>query len=292
MAIQYYNEDFKRLNLNGSMALITSKLAGHEQEFIKIVSEGHFDVTNHSMTHPKFPLVVDTVALENEIDGSQQLLKSIFKGQDVITMANPFVANCNLSDSIIIKRHFAARNGGTGYNSLHPTENEWYRLKYVSTYNYDKNVSSTALDLNTAVNTALKGGKWLIILAHGLGNGRNSIPKEEITSHFEYVAAKSDSVWCGTFNDVTKYIREKQHAMIAIKETNSSKIVVSLSHDLDANIFIFPLTIKTEVPSKWKNVKVTQNGKSKMIRVKNTNGISSVYYEAIPNQGDITLGCY
>lgn len=288
-AILFFNTEFKRLNLKGSMALICNRLKGYEQGFQAIVEQGYFDVTNHSMTHPKFSMVKDTTVLENEIIGSQNLLKSMFKGQDVITMCNPNVINTDLADSLIARSHFAARNGRTGYNSLNPSFKEWYHLNYFATYHYDTNLSAKAKELNANVDSALVGRRWLIILAHGLGFNRNEMPKEEFTNHFEYVASKSDSLWCGTFNEVTKYLREKQHAVVKIKECNATKIIVTITHDLDAKLFDYPLTLKTRVPSKLKNILITQSGKSKLVKVISNNGISFVYYDAFPNGGDVVL---
>jgi beta-galactosidase len=288
-AILFFNKEFKRLNLRGSMALICSKLNGCEQGFQAIVEQGYMDVTNHSKTHPKFSMVKDTAVLENEIIGSQKQLKSMFKGQDVITMCNPNVVNTDLADSLIVKSHYAARNGRTGYNSLNPTRHEWYHLNYFATYHYDTNISAKATELNANVDGALTGRNWLIILSHGLGFNRNEMPKEEFTAHFEYVASKSDSLWCGTFNEVTKYLREKQHAAVRVKECNATKIIVSITHDLDAKLFNYPLTLKTRVPSKLKSIIITQAGKSQTVKVQSKNGLSYVYYDAVPNSGDIVL---
>ena len=288
-AVHYFNEDFKRLNLRGSMALISGKLQGQEDKFRTLIAEGHFDVTNHSMTHVNFATVNDSAIMENEINGAQSLLKSTFAGQDVITMANPYVSNTAMSDKIIKHHHYAGRNGGGGFNSLNPTETEWYRLKYITTYNYSLSQSTSSEVLNSSVDIALTNRNWLIVLAHGSGVCTGCIPEPDITAHFEFVASKLDSVWCGTFNEVTKYIREKQHAVINLKQNKPSRIVITLTHDLDLKLFNFPLTLKTRVPEAWNKTAVLQNGVSKTVKVKSENGIRYAYYDAIPNSGDLIL---
>ena len=291
-AVYYFNEDFKRLDLRGSMALITGKLQGQEDKFRALIAEGHFDVTNHSMTHVNFSTVSDSATLDYEINGAQSLLKSTFAGQDVITMANPYVSNTDLSDKLIKQHHYAGRNGGDGFNSLNPTETEWYRLKYITAYNYSLSQSTSPDVLNSSVDIALANRNWLIILTHGAGVCNGCIPKPDITAHFEYVASKLDSIWCGTFNEVTKYIREKQHAVINTKQSKPSRIVLNLTHDLDSTLFRFPLTLKTKVPEAWNKIAVLQNGISKTVTVKSENGINYAYYDAVPNLGDITLTTY
>lgn len=288
-AVKYYNDDFKRLNLRGSMALVSGKLNGQEEKFKAIISEGHFDVTNHSMTHPKFAEITDSATLENEINGSLSLLKLKFPDQDIITMVNPYGSNSELAESIIKQQHYASRNGGSGYNFLSPTEYDWQHLKLISTYNYSLSKPYNFEYLNSCLNNAIANSKWIIIMAHGIGTDQNSIPKEDITAHFEYLATKLDSVWCGTFNEVTKYIREKQHAVLKTTQSSSSKIVIKLTHDLNSKIFNFPLTLKTKVPANWKVTTIIQNGVSKNITPKLENGIRYVYYEAVPNSGEIKI---
>ena len=288
-AVKYYNEDFKRLNLRGSMALIAGRLNGQEDNFKNIISEGHFDVTNHSMTHPKFAEINDRKTMDNEIDGSLTLLKSKFPGQDIITMVNPYGSISNLSDSIIKLHHFSARNGGGGYNSLNPSEYDWYHLKLISTYNYSISKPYNSDYLNSCLRYALSNTKWMVIMAHGIGTDQNSIPKEEITAHFEYLASKLDSVWCGTFNEVTKYIREKQHAVLKTTQCSSSKIVIQLTHDLNPVIFNYPLTLKTKVPKNWKIATVEQNGTSKNVIPKKENAINYIYFDSVPNALEIKI---
>ena len=271
------------------MALIAGKLVGKEDNFRRIINEGYFDVTNHSMTHIKLGDVRDSLIMDREINKSQSLLKSIFKDQDVITMANPYISNSSFADSIIKQNHYAARNGRTGFNSFNPTENEWFHLNVISTYNYKTSQPYTYSDLNSSLDNAIANGKWIIILAHGLGTDQNSIPKLDITTHFEYVASKLESVWCGTINEVTKYTREKQHAVLNIKVRKSTKIVIELTHDLNKQIFNFPLTLKTKVPTDWINTTVVQKGISNNTKTKFENGVRYAYYEVVPNLGNINL---
>ena len=296
-AVKSYNTDFKRLNLRGTMALIAGKIT--ETGFSNwnfwngIIADGHFDVTNHSMTHIRFSALSNSTSgqdsLINEIDGAQKLLKSKLPTQDVITMANPYVVNTASADVLIKQNHFAARNGWVGYNTLSPNDTEWYRLNYQSTYNYSTLRALTSNEMNDCLNYAVSNKKWLIILAHGIGSNRGEIPQDSITKHFEYVASRLDSIWCGTFNEVTKYIKEKQHANIVLKTNLATEIVVSVTHNLNVQIFNFPLTLKTQVPLNWKNVHFTQNGVTRILPTTIENGVRILYCDVVPNKGDITL---
>ncbi|MDP4238170.1 MAG: polysaccharide deacetylase family protein [Bacteroidota bacterium] len=299
-AIQSYNVDFKRLNLRGSMALvagwISDKSPSNWNFWNKIIADGHFDVTNHSMTHIYFDKLGSSAtgldSLNNEINGAQVLLKSKLSGQDMITMANPYIINSGSADELIKQHHFAARNGTIGYNTLNPTDEDWYRLNFQNTFNRSKLRATYPTELNNCLDYAIKNRKWLIILAHGIGKNRGEMVQDSITSHFEYVASKLDSVWCGTFNELTKYIREKQHISIAIKKNSSTRLVLSVTHNLDTKIFNFPLTLKTQVSPNWKTVRVIQNNISQTLTPKVENGNRYLYYDVQPNGGNITLVKY
>ena len=287
-AVQSYSTDFKRLNLRGSMALVTSWITDWTF-WSNILADGHFDVTNHTTNHIHFSTITSKQSgldsLNNEINIAQTLLKSKFPGQDVITIANPWIENTTSSDAIIKQHHYAGRNGATGYNSLSPTESDWFRLNYQATAS-----NSTVSGMNSFLNYALRNNKWVIILAHGIGTSPTSaIPQTIITPHFEYVASKLDSIWCGTFNEVTKYIKEKQHTSIQIKSNMPAQVIGSLIHDLDPLIFNFPLTIKTVVPSDWTAATVMQNGVSKDISTKMENNVNNLYYDVLVNAGDVQL---
>lgn len=297
-ADQSYNADFKRLKLRGSMAIIAGKMnssgTANINAFKSILADGCFDITNHSMSHANFTKITKTQAgkdsLVNEIATAQTLLKSIFPGQDVITMANPYTVTTTSADSLIKLGHFAARNGYAPYNSLSPTDKEWFQVSFQNTYNPTTAKAKTLDEMNSYVTSTLKNKKWLVILAHGIADsGPYNIPQTTITPHFEFVASKMDSIWPGTFNEVVKYIREKQHAVVAIKQNTASNIVVSVTHTFYPTIFNFPLTMRTVVPTNWTNVTVIQNGISKKYSSKTEGAERCVYYDVVPNLGDASL---
>jgi len=293
-----YNADFKRLGLCGSLALVGRWIYDADNIsnwafWQQLVREGRFDVINHSMRHFKYsdcsnlPSGIDS--LNTEINEAQTLFKSKFPTQDIIVTANPAVVNTPAADVIIKQNHYAARNGYTGYNSLSPNEDEWYKLNMQSTYNYTEARGATANELNTKVDYAIENNKWVIILSHGIGTKRNEITQANITAHFEYTATKLADMWCAKITDVTKYIKEKQHAKVKTMHAGNKLISVSLTHNLDTKVFDYPLTLKTIVPNKWWKAKVSQNGESIAITSVNENGVRFIYYDAVPNSSEIII---
>lgn len=295
---QSYNADFERLNLCGTVLMIPNWVADTGSStwtiWNNILADGHFDVSNHTMHHLKLTALNTNASgidsLNNEINGAQTLMKSKLIGQELITFGSPYLLTNPAVETVIRQNHFAARNGNFGYNSLNPSESEWFYLNFQSTYDGMLAKGTSLAAMNSYVNNAIRNKSWVIILAHGIGDtGANNIPQSTITPHFEYLASKLDSIWCGTFTDVTKYLREKQHAVVTLKNNLSTEISVSVTHDLNPTIFKYPLTLRTQVPADWKGVNVTQNGVTVNKVTVLENGARFLYYDAVPNAGDVVL---
>ena len=74
-----------------------------------------------------------------------------------------------------------------------------------------------------------------------------------------------------------------------LQQKKTSKINLTLTDDLDDEVFDYPLLLRTEIPSSWKKVKIAQGKNVQKIIPVIENGINYVYYEAIPDKGDIKI---
>jgi len=298
-AATFFNNEFKRLDLVGSLALVANWINGAQTPastysfWNTLLADGRIDIINHSKTHVKFSSITNTPigqdSLYNEIIGNQNVFKSKLPGQQIITMANPSVVNTTAADVLIKQSHYAARNGGSGYNTLSPTDTEWYKLNMLANYFGSQSRAAYSKEINKYVDNTITNKQWLIILAHGIGTGANAMQDTAFTKHFEYVATKRADLWIGTFGDVTRYFREKQNAFVLTLDSTSNRIAISVTHNLDATIFNFPLTLKTKVPSNWTNITVTQAAVVKYLTSVVEDNESYVYYDAVPNGGSIIL---
>jgi peptidoglycan/xylan/chitin deacetylase (PgdA/CDA1 family) len=120
------------------------------------------------------------------------------------------------------------------------------------------------------------------------GIGWEPIPGSTIEAYFNYIKSKEKDIWIATFQDVTKYIRERMQAEINFSN-KSDKILIKLTHDLDPALYDLPLTLKTYVPETWMNVTVSQGEKSFSIRTEIDEDRHYVQYEAFPNADEIIL---
>jgi peptidoglycan/xylan/chitin deacetylase (PgdA/CDA1 family) len=137
--------------------------------------------------------------------------------------------------------------------------------------------------------TASKDNIWLVLVIHGVDSiGWEALPSELLDEYFRYIKSKDKDLWIATFADATKYLRERMNSDAKIIETRG-KITVTLTHSLDKTIYNIPLTLKTYVSSKWREVLVKQGGENKKISPQKDGKGSFVLYQATPNAGDIEI---
>lgn len=130
---------------------------------------------------------------------------------------------------------------------------------------------------------------WLVLVFHGVDNlGWEPIQHDTIASYFQYMKQKENNLWIATFQDVTKYLRERMATKITeIKRNNS--IVISLQCPLDSAIYNLALTLKTYIPATWKQVSVLQDKKKNKLTILKDETGNYVLTETIPNKGKIEL---
>jgi hypothetical protein len=97
-----------------------------------------------------------------------------------------------------------------------------------------------------------------------------------------------DRLWIATFQDVTKYIRQRMHGNVQ-SYRDGQAISVVLRDDLTDVSYDLPLTLKTCVPSEWPAAEVRQGERSKRLPVVRDHEQSYVLYQAVPNAEVVRL---
>ncbi len=188
----FYQSRFREYGLKGTAMLPTNFICpspiefmtesngfGNWEQWQAFLDEGFFDVANHTKSHPYLDKIT-AEQLEEEVNATQAVLRERFPGQKVLCMANPYVVTNDAIDDVIRQRHFSARNGGSGYNSLNPTEREWYRLDFQTALHH-----STAEIMNAWIDEALKKSSGLLKCGMVLmGRAGNHLHPTNVTSTF------------------------------------------------------------------------------------------------------------
>ncbi len=299
-SIQQYLPLWQYYNLRGTVALVTGWVAGEGiaitdtpnmgvyhgswSEWAALVDGEYLDIGNHTQSHPDLTQC-NAAQLEFEINGAKQRIDLNIPQYHTICLLCPSGAYNNTVINKAMEQHYACRVIDNGYNSFSPTTNDIYRLKR------QQILSNTAVSAAKQwVDAAINTGTWIIEAFHGVnGEGWEPPPLSFFNAHWAYIDSQSSIMWCGKFNDVVKYIKERMAARITLISSDASKISLTLSDTLNNAIFNYPLTLKTQVQASWSAVRVTQNGKNSIIIPKNESGNYFVYYDAIPDSGQIDL---
>jgi peptidoglycan/xylan/chitin deacetylase (PgdA/CDA1 family) len=114
---------------------------------------------------------------------------------------------------------------------------------------------------------ATKTNTWLVLVIHGVdGLGYEALPHTLLDTYFAYIKNSESKVWVATFGDVTRYMRERESAVLNSR-FDKGKIWLSLDCPLDKSVYNVPLTVKVFVPHGWDWVQVTQHGRVRKVRV-------------------------
>jgi hypothetical protein len=137
--------------------------------------------------------------------------------------------------------------------------------------------------------TAGQGNIWLVLVFHGVdGIGWKPKTGADLKNYFSYIKSREQSLWVATFQDVAKYLRERQHGTVA-SYRDGEIISVVLRSDITTLGYDLPLTLKTHVPDEWKIVEIQQGEKRKQVDVVQNNGAKYVLYQAVPNAEIVKL---
>ena len=173
--------------------------------------------------------------------------------------------------------YYAVRQGRYGIQSLDPSSDAetggWYNLQ-IQWFREWMNGNDNGLNW---LDDTVKNGGWLIVMCHAIyGDGAGSTGNKDLDTddadRFFALAGNyvnMDKLWCATFAEATKYIRERQSAT-AYRRMENGVLYVGLKLDrttpdgkpLDENVFNYPLTVKTRVPATWNSVSYKLNGKT------------------------------
>jgi hypothetical protein len=94
--------------------------------------------------------------------------------------------------------------------------------------------------------------------------------------------SKEASLWIATFQDVTKYMRERAHGEVRSYEDGDGFSVV-LRDDITDLSYDCPLTLKTYVPIDWRVVEVHQGKRTTRAEVIHDHERGYVLYQAVTN---------
>ncbi len=307
-SVVQYNNLFKKYGLKGTVALNPYTIqdtdnglnwsikdglrfyCGTWNLWQTLIADGKLDIANHTATHPHLTQIPQS-ELDSEINGARSILMSHLNGQSILGFIDPYGESDYYSTSVIQQQHFADRSTVEGENSLSPDDYSWYHL-----LSYYALSGVTVETMNSWIDSTIANKSWCIELWHGILSDQTEsetlwspLTYDICNDHLSYVANNLDKIWNATYSEAIQYLRERQSATLSVLSFDNTHIRLSLTDSLDNSIFNYPLTLKVQVPNDWASVSIMQNGNSHNIIPATESGNNYVYFDAIPDQGNIDI---
>ena len=186
-----------------------------------IAATGH-EIGNHTKTHPDMTRLTDPARLDDEINGSANIIAAHI-GHLPFTFAFPYNHENAALDALALQRHHAIRENEIAYgNGLY-----------------------TAAEMNAAVDQAIRQGQWLVPQMHGfLPHEYGPVSPEIFNAHLAYVQSHAADLWVDTYGHVSRYVQERDHAALNLDARQDRQLQFTLTCTLDPVAFDAPLTVR------------------------------------------------
>ena len=269
-------------------------------DFRKDAAEG-YEIASHSITHATMP-GLDEANIRYELEKSKEEIRNQLGVNYTFSTEVPYGYEDDRVMQIAYKIYPALRN-----RMPEPFLKEIDRASRVLPHPTDKDyvqwqrgpLHATPLSLmeSWVDTTCANKNMWLVLVFHGIDSlGWEWTPIPKLEEYFNYIVAREEKVWIATFGDVTKYMREREHAtlntaMVAKKGAvaDTLTIHVTLTHSLDKTMYDLPLTLKTYVPEGWKQVTVKQGSDTTKMTIQRDEKGTYVLYQVKPNSTQAIL---
>ena len=260
---------------------------------LRALAKRGYEFASHTVTHPRMA-VLDDANLVYELEMSRQEILDQLGFRHTFSVECPYGTENDRAVQAALLRYQLARNYMPDpdvddldrSNDMDPATS---RKEYVRWQRGP--LTETPMDLmkSWVDKTVGQGNIWLVLVFHGVdGIGWKPKTGADLKNYFSYIKSREQSLWVATFQDVAKYLRERQHGTVS-SYRNGEIISAVLRSDLTDLRYDLPLTLKTHVPDEWKTVEIRQGERRKQVNAIQSNGANYVLYQAVPNAEIVKL---
>jgi hypothetical protein len=261
-------------------------------ELETLAGQGH-EIGSHTISHPRLD-ALDDANIRDELIGSREDILQHLGAEHTFSVECPFGIEDARATGHALDIYPASRN-----RMPEPWLDELNRSSRRDPTTLERPyvqwqrglLEETTLDTmrGWVETTATDDNIWLVLVIHGVeGIGWEPIARPALAGFFDHLAAARDRVWVATFQDVTKYMRERRDAVVRTATTGDA-LRVALTHSLDPNLYDLPLTLRTAVPPEWQRVRVAQESSTTVVETRQDALGTFVQYDAAPNGPVVTL---
>ena len=246
--------------------------------FGNMAKNGH-EIASHSNSHGQ-NMSGEEASSKKSIEGKIQ------QKYGVITVAYP---NCNVPNKDAVKQNYVIGRICNGSWQSQPDmmgkdgPSDWTMASAIMTGSTGTN------DFKGNMQKAVQQGGWIAFLTHGFEGKNNGsatyspTPIGSIEDGLKWAQQNDKDIWVAPMGHVAMYIKERKAAKV--EASGSGTITVKLTHNIKDNVsdYDYPLSIRVKYDGSKAEVK---QGDAKL-ESKIDGGY--VYFDAVPNAGDIVI---
>lgn len=104
---------------------------------------------------------------------------------------------------------------------------------------------------------------WGVAMTHGITYGYDNFGRtpQRLWNHLDMVASLKDSIWVGTFYEVSAYTAEQRATSLGIARPKENLLLVTPTMRLDSSLFVEPLTLVIQGDNPIRKLTAKQDGK-------------------------------
>lgn len=104
---------------------------------------------------------------------------------------------------------------------------------------------------------------WGVAMTHGITYGYDNFGRtpQRLWNHLDMVASLKDSIWVGTFYEVSAYTAEQRATSLGIARPKENLLLVTPTMRLDPSLFVEPLTLVIQGDNPIRRLTAKQDGK-------------------------------
>jgi peptidoglycan/xylan/chitin deacetylase (PgdA/CDA1 family) len=255
-----------------------------------VAAQGH-EIASHTVTHSRLTTLSDN-EVRWELSKSQSDINQNIPGKNAISLSYPNTAENSTIDAIAGDYYVASRvewaKEGEYLNYYQPFADEYGSYK---TVNFNTvaamemdGVSVNDPDFNSRLDRAILNHAWFNLYFHTINDA------SAFGNVLDYIQGKQ-AFWIDTFGNVSRYMKERLNSMIQVVTDTPSEIrlQIVMGVSLPKSIYNVPLTVRSTVPASWSQVVMQQGGAIQTITPVIEGSETVIYYNALPNGGDIVL---
>ena len=251
--------------------------------FQGLADEGH-EIASHSNTHG------------NNMSGEEASSKQAIAGKinqkyGIITVAYP---NCNVpNESAVLQNYIVGRicNGSwKGMNDEMGKDGPSNWAQVPATMTGAEGQLKSTNDFTGRMQKVIQSNGWAAFLTHGFqgkNNGNANYSPTDINAidgALKWAQQNDKDIWVAPMGHVAMYLKERKASKAEVS-TSGGNITVKLTHNIKDNIsnYDYPLSLRVKYSGSTANV--TQAGAKLESKIDG----GYVYFDAVPNAGDIVI---